>query len=281
MIAPFQPGSGNSVPAPLKTEPVHVPESFPARRRSRHFSGALIASLLIHGVALAAVVANPGRFFAFTGEDGGSPGALLLVVAVAAEPPREGHPEVESKVGKPVRFVEKIPVHKRPAIPGELSPIAVQEPDDQAFDFTETPPLAFVTLEALAELPPGYEPPAEPEPPAARPPPSKASSSKSNTAKVPKPGAAGPVTKARVKRQMGIRYPEGARREGVEGFCIVDISISAGGRVTGARISKSSGDARLDREALRAARSSTFHAARKGDAAIASRARMPFRFVLR
>jgi protein TonB len=99
--------------------------------------------------------------------------------------------------------------------------------------------------------------------------------------KSPEPAEVGPVTEARIKRAMGIRYPDDARREGIEGTCLVDIVIDAAGRVTSARISKSSGDDRLDREALRAAESSTFHPARRGDTTIVSRARLPFKFVLR
>lgn len=238
----------------------------------------MITSLAIHGFALAAVILNPARIVEFTGDNRSAPGSEPLEIGFAVAPLPD--PPVEDVAEEPVsasQIVKSRPPKSTPEVTDLVLPESMlASVGEVMIEPVETASLAHVTIESMAELPPGFEVPAQPEktsPPAPK--------------KAVKPTAAAPsaapetFVDARIKRQIAVRYPDDARREGVEGTCLVEIQIDASGRVKNARIKKSSGDGRLDREALRAAQSFSFHAARRGAAAVASRAELPFRFVLR
>ena len=96
----------------------------------------------------------------------------------------------------------------------------------------------------------------------------------------PKP-VTGKTRSVRLRSRPSIRYPAQAKAAGIQGTCTVEVSVSSSGRVSSARIVRSSGNSSLDREALRCARSARFYPAMKNGKALSSRARLPFRFRVR
>jgi len=74
----------------------------------------------------------------------------------------------------------------------------------------------------------------------------------------PKPSCANPNVAASVADVVDANPPEGT--EGESGTAQVRVTLSAAGAVLGTDIFRSAGDIRLDREALRAARASTYRA---------------------
>ncbi|MDQ2663376.1 MAG: TonB family protein [Candidatus Eremiobacteraeota bacterium] len=77
-------------------------------------------------------------------------------------------------------------------------------------------------------------------------------------------GAACRGSAARIVHAIAPDYPQSAERAHANGTVRVQVALNAAGRVSSARISRSSGNAALDRSALLAARDSTYVAARKG-----------------
>lgn len=95
--------------------------------------------------------------------------------------------------------------------------------------------------------------------------------------------AAGPPTHADVAYAVRPQpvYPPMARRLGVEGLVLLRVQVSAGGLPEHVSIAKSSGNASLDDEALRAVREARFEPARSGETAVAHVVEVPIRFRLR
>ncbi|MGB1220349.1 MAG: energy transducer TonB [Alcanivoracaceae bacterium] len=75
-------------------------------------------------------------------------------------------------------------------------------------------------------------------------------------------------------------YPSTSRRRGEEGTVVLAIHIDARGRVTAARVARSSGHARLDRVALEAVRHWRYQPATRAGVAIAWDYRQPVVFSL-
>ena len=75
-------------------------------------------------------------------------------------------------------------------------------------------------------------------------------------------------------------YPSTSRRRGEEGTVVLAIHIDARGRVTAARVARSSGHARLDRAALEAVRHWRYQPATRAGVAIAWDYRQPVVFSL-
>ncbi|HSW14586.1 MAG TPA: energy transducer TonB [Solimonas sp.] len=75
-------------------------------------------------------------------------------------------------------------------------------------------------------------------------------------------------------------YPSTAKRLGEEGSVLLDVLVSAEGRVISLSIKKSSGYPRLDQAAMNAVRGWKFKPSRRGDTAIEGRAEVPVDFVL-
>jgi TonB family protein len=65
-------------------------------------------------------------------------------------------------------------------------------------------------------------------------------------------------------RNCKLRYPESARRRGEEGQPQVKVDIGSDGKATNVRLTRSSGNAELDKAALRGARRAKFKAPRSG-----------------
>ncbi|MDF1712420.1 MAG: energy transducer TonB [Akkermansiaceae bacterium] len=88
-------------------------------------------------------------------------------------------------------------------------------------------------------------------------------------------------TSARVVSRSAPAYPGSARRAGIEGKVMVLVTVSTSGRVSGALISSSSGNASLDAAALKAARRYRFTPAKNGvGQAVATQVKIPFNFRL-
>jgi periplasmic protein TonB len=76
------------------------------------------------------------------------------------------------------------------------------------------------------------------------------------------------------------RYPESARRQGVEGIATLRFIVLANGRVGQIAVSRSAGHVDLDRAAVDAVRTWRFDPARRGKEAVAVWVTLPVRFEL-
>lgn len=74
------------------------------------------------------------------------------------------------------------------------------------------------------------------------------------------------------------RYPAEALKEGRAGITVLVVDIDARGGVTGTRVERSSGDARLDGAAQEAAAKWRFTPATKQGRPVASKVRVPVEF---
>ncbi|MGI9242858.1 MAG: TonB family protein [Verrucomicrobiales bacterium] len=75
-------------------------------------------------------------------------------------------------------------------------------------------------------------------------------------------------------------YPYEARKRGIEGTAHVRVSIDSSGRITAARLSKSSGDKLLDQAAMASVRKGVLKPARRGGRSVSSEMLVPFEFYL-
>jgi protein TonB len=75
-------------------------------------------------------------------------------------------------------------------------------------------------------------------------------------------------------------YPAEARRLKQEGRVLIEVEVSAEGRVLSATVKRSSGVAALDEAALRAVRRWRFEPARRAGASVAARVEVPVQFTL-
>ena len=76
-------------------------------------------------------------------------------------------------------------------------------------------------------------------------------------------------------------YPTGARQRKEEGDVVLELSVSAQGRVTAASVAKSCGYPELDDAALRAARKARFVPAKSGASSVAATVRITISFQLK
>ena len=75
-------------------------------------------------------------------------------------------------------------------------------------------------------------------------------------------------------------YPSSARRRGMQGVVLLQVSVSDKGHVTGIHIIRSSGFRVLDIAALNSVKRWRFMPARQGDNNVASSVQVPIRFIL-
>lgn len=75
-------------------------------------------------------------------------------------------------------------------------------------------------------------------------------------------------------------YPYEARKRSIEGTAHVRVSIDSRGRITAARLTKSSGDSLLDEAAMASVRKGVLNPARRGGRAVPSEMLVPFEFYL-
>lgn len=96
-------------------------------------------------------------------------------------------------------------------------------------------------------------------------------------------GAGGPIRLARPRGgyQTRPRYPESARREGIEGITFLKFEIRADGTVGKALVERSAGHRDLDLAAIEAVKLWRFDPARRGNQPIAAWVTLPVRFELR
>ena len=76
------------------------------------------------------------------------------------------------------------------------------------------------------------------------------------------------------------KYPPEENRRGVEGTCVLIVSIDASGGVLDVQVERSSGNRNLDRAAVQAARRWRFNAEVRDGRKVASRVRVPVDFKL-
>jgi len=109
---------------------------------------------------------------------------------------------------------------------------------------------------------------------------------KSSTARLPqakakpKPAPRPTFVQATVRSRGKASFPESARRRGQQGTAHVRVDVSPAGRVTGSRVSRSSGHATLDKAALKAAAKWRFNPATRGGQATSSQLIIPISFRL-
>jgi protein TonB len=76
-------------------------------------------------------------------------------------------------------------------------------------------------------------------------------------------------------------YPAAARRRGIEGRVVIEVTVGTDGAPTAVRIAESSGHRELDEAAAEAVWSWRFLPARRGSAPVESTQTIPFRFEIR
>lgn len=76
------------------------------------------------------------------------------------------------------------------------------------------------------------------------------------------------------------RYPDSARRQGIEGETLLRFQVQASGRVTSVSVAQSAGHVELDRAAIEAVKTWRFEPARRGREAVAVWVTLPVRFRL-
>jgi periplasmic protein TonB len=76
------------------------------------------------------------------------------------------------------------------------------------------------------------------------------------------------------------RYPDGARRRGIEGVTMLRFQVSTAGRVASVTVAQSAGNSDLDRAAVEAVKSWLFEPARRGKEPVSVWVTLPVRFQL-
>jgi TonB family protein len=96
-------------------------------------------------------------------------------------------------------------------------------------------------------------------------------------------GVGGPIRLARPRGgyQARPRYPESARRQGIEGVSLLRFEVQANGAVGEILVERSAGYQDLDRAAIEAVKKWRFEPARRGNQSIAVWVTLPVRFALR
>lgn len=90
----------------------------------------------------------------------------------------------------------------------------------------------------------------------------------------------GPLSAPRLAQDVGPRYPESARRAGVEGTTFIKARVLTDGSVGAAEVRRSSGYPELDRAALEAIRESHFIPAERGGTRVTVWIEIPVKFSL-
>jgi len=202
--------------------------------------GSFIAVALLHLLALQAILS-----MAETAPAASADQPLYVEFITAPEP-------------TPLQPPEPLPPHPpQPVEPPKPKPLITSKA-------TEPAPNA---IEAPAE-------PAEPEPlppiAAAPPPPGPAT----------EPVAEPPKFDLAYLNNPAPNYPKAASRMGQEGRVLLDVLVSAEGKVISLRIKRSSGFPRLDEAALNAVRGWKFKPSMRGDTAVEGQATVPIDFKL-
>jgi protein TonB len=181
----------------------------------------------------------------------------LVAIPKAAEkpkaPPQAEHPKPEPK--------PRVAAAAKPAVPPALRTPRPSPPEPPP------EPAAAPSFDAAVEPP---ETPYDP-PPAA-------------TEEIPEAGAQkSPAVQVSVPRydlNPPPHYPPVARRRNYHGTVMLDVRVTADGRVAQVRIARSSGYAILDKSAVRSVKEWLFTPARKGGRTVAMWVQVPIRYKL-
>ena len=162
-----------------------------------------------------------------------------------------------------------------PAPPSAPEPPKELPPPDEKPELEAVEPDAIAFAEPVTEVRPLPEPtevePPRPEPPAAETAPAPAAAPRQ--AKVDAP--------PRPRRAIRPDYPAEARRRGIEGETVLELTVDAAGRVSFAEVAVSSGHPVLDAAAVRAVKAAEFVPAKAGGEAVESPARIRLVFRLK
>lgn len=203
--------------------------------------GSFIAVAILHLLVVQAVLSPAETAPALTSDP------ALYVQFIAAPEPEPLQPPVPPPPSPP-QPVEKLQ-------PKPLITTRAAEPAPQAI---QAPP-ETVTPEPLPPV--GAAPPSPPAPPA-------------------EPVTAAPRFDLDYLNNPAPDYPQVAHRLGQEGRVLLEVRVSAEGKVISLSIMQSSGFPRLDQSALNAVRRWTFKPSMRGDTAVEGRAIVPIDFDL-
>jgi protein TonB len=276
-------------------------------RRAARFAAALLGSLAVHGIAVAAVVAL-GR------TKPAEPLPMIAVEIVAEAPPGVGASHQTKGAARPtpgsLRAASPPRASKPETREAQIDPPPKLEPAQPArppVSEAATRPREFAALPAQPAVPPPRPKPrlaprAVPKPPISKPAISKPALRKTAEAarrkiEAPPHRTASPTSQAALPAGAAAayspprvggggagnplpKYPEGARERGVEGRVVLRVRVGADGRALGVTVSRSSGADELDRAAAEAVRRWRFEPARQGGLAVAGSVTVPIRFRL-
>lgn len=177
-----------------------------------------------------------------------------LFVNFIAPPPPEIKKEPKPPPPPKLKPIEKPLPHPSPV------PLVAETPVVAPSDYVAPPPPPPQPAPVVAAPPAPYTPPAQPKP-------------------------AGPVTlggelSVACPERTPLRYPPLSRRMGEEGTVVLRVELDEQGQVGAARVSGSSGFARLDEAALAAVRSWRCNPAMRDGRPVQAVALQPFKFVL-
>ncbi len=197
-------------------------------------------------------------------------GGAPVQTATAPEPP----PEEPEKPDEPEVEPEPVEPPKEPVLTPKPPPV-VKPPKPKP-----VPKKKPVTPPPLEDRPQTAEPAPAPGPP-------QEGLTDSHVAKAGPSGPQGPVEASfgagdgpRFVQKAMPRYPRLARELGKEGTVLLRLTIDERGSLTHVEVLRRAGSG-FDEEAVRAARESKFSPARMNGRAVACRAQLPVRFVLR
>ena len=236
------------------------------------FGVSILLSLLAHGLLAAALAVYVGLApapaelarldlssvdLSFAEEEDDSAAVQPTMASAPSDPVPETKPPEPERPPEMEAFKE---------LPPDLDAMKLPEPDEERPEM-ETPEIPETREENAVEE--------EPETPPA--PASPASAAVVQAAPQQARVDAPPSPRKAIKP----KYPKGARQRGEQGDVVMEIDVTAEGRVGGFRIVSSSGFPELDEEAVKAVRAARFVPAKRDRRAVASTARITLTFRLK
>lgn len=209
---------------------------------------------------------------------------VQFVLEVAPAPSRPPEPAPIASVTPPLLPQIAVPPPVVDPVP-QKKPVVRPRPEPKRSPpkAAPTPPVKEAPP-AEMEMPlpsPAANEPAEPEPPhTAAPAPAPKLAALPATERPPAPAVLGTSGAPEFLKRVLPRYPRLAREMGREGTVVLALAIGEDGRLEDVEILESAG-ADFDEEALRAVRASSFRPAVRDGRAVACRAILPVKFVLK
>lgn len=201
------------------------------------------ASAAVHGAALAALLPWSEPSAAPRGREQARDVRLLVARLDRPDPPPPRPPRPERTLPQPPVEVEDLPELREEPVPEEPLP----EATFARTEFRDAPARLrhAVPRRIVPEEPPPREEPEEAEEPAPEPPAPEPATAEPE-------GEPDPVEVLPTPIHEPLRYPRRARVRGIEGAVVLELTVSAGGRVLDVEVAESSGSGLLDRTALEA-----------------------------